>query len=65
MWLSKAGDVLGNATSGLARAGTGLTNTGTRALEFVRADYPDAFPRQGFIAAVALLPLRNSGGEDV
>jgi hypothetical protein len=63
MWLSKAGEVLGTATAGLAKAGTGLTSTGSRALEFVRADYPDTFPRQGFVAAVALLPSKTPGGD--
>jgi hypothetical protein len=63
MRLSKVGEVLGQATAGVARAGSGLTNTGSRAVQFVRADYPDTLPKQGFIAAVALLPRRTPSGE--
>jgi hypothetical protein len=52
MWPTKTGDKL-------TRVGASMGNVGSRAVQFLRADYPDSFPRQGFIAAVALLPQRT------
>lgn len=53
MWLSDAFD-----KTGAAMAGAGATT-----VRYLRAGYPDTLPRQGFIAAVALLH-RESASED-
>jgi hypothetical protein len=39
-----------------------LSNTGAKIADFFRAGYPDTFPRNGFVAAAALLPQRVVDG---
>jgi hypothetical protein len=41
-----------------------LSKIGARFAQFIRAGYPDTFPRRGFIAAAALLPQRVADGDD-
>jgi hypothetical protein len=39
-----------------------VTTFGTRVVGFLRTDYPEGLPRNGFVAAVALLPQRALDG---
>jgi hypothetical protein len=52
MWPAKTSNVL-------AKTSSALVSTGTRAVQFLRADYPHDAPRGGFVAAVALLPRQH------
>jgi hypothetical protein len=40
-----------------------LSKIGAGAVQFLRAGYPDTFPKSGFIPAVALLPQRVVDGQ--
>jgi hypothetical protein len=41
-----------------------LSKIGAGIVDFFRAGYPDTFPRTGFSAAAALLPLQIADGEE-